>query len=322
MKNRKLTVFFILLLIILFSVPFASANDSGTITQTLEELTGQIVRIRTRGGGEFQGILLTTSPERIELQNAEGQILQIAIPEITKAFLIDTYYQDAAANKLLLMPLGFGMDAGEFHIADQELIIVSASYGVSEHFSLWGAVSVPGVLLNARFSFEPGKKTGISLGSFLGTLFILPTFIAMPYGIISFGSLNNNLTIGLGVPFIYGRDKSNEEDSESEYMVLGGVAAVGGKIVISQTASFITENWIILARGYDRIAGLWWDTVMWFLPTVAFRIAGSRFSWDIGITIPLLLEYSVETDGYRFLWAFVDNVPVPIPILGFTYRIK
>ncbi len=322
MNNKRLPVFFILLLIILFSVPFVSANDSGTFTQTLKELTGQVVRIRTRGGGEFQGVLLSTGPERIELQNAEGQILQIAVPEITEALLIDTYYQDAAANKLLLMPLGFGMDRGEFHIADQELIIVSSSYGISEHFSLWGAISIPGVLLNARFSFEPRKKTGISLGSFVGTLFIPPSFIAMPYGIISFGSLNNNFTIGLGAPFIYSKEQGDEYESESEYMVFGGVSAIGGKIVISQTASFITENWIILARGYDRIAGLWWDTVMWFFPTVAFRIAGSRFSWDIGITLPVFLEYSEETDGYRFLWPFVDNVPIPIPILGFTYRIR
>ena len=64
-----------------------------------------------------------------------------------------TYYQDAAANKLLVIPRGFGMEPGEFHISDQEIVIVNASYGVSEHLSLWGALTIPGMLVNVRGSF-------------------------------------------------------------------------------------------------------------------------------------------------------------------------
>ncbi|MBA7662831.1 hypothetical protein ES703_70864 [subsurface metagenome] len=180
------------------------SDTSLVVRRTLEHSVGEIVRIRTAGRGEFQGKLLSVGSERIEIQNAEGLVLQITAAEITEVFVIDptkkvdTYYLDAAANKLILMPVGFGMDPGEMHIADQEIVMVSVSYGISKAFSLWGAISVPGLLLNARFSFEPHEKVGLSLGSFAGLVFFEPIFIALPYGIASFGTLNKNFTIGMG----------------------------------------------------------------------------------------------------------------------------
>jgi hypothetical protein len=325
--NLKAWLFAMLLILFLTINLFAEERERESISidirQTLEQSVGEIVRIRTVGRGEFQGILLTTSPERIEVQNSEGLVLEIVISEITEVIVIDpekeadVYYQDAAANKLILMPIGFGMDPGELHIADQEIIMVSVSYGISESFSLWGAVSVPGLLLNARYSFQPHEKVGISLGSFAGLVFFEPIFIALPYGIASFGTVNQNFTIGLGGIGIYGWEK---DEANSNFFLTGGVCALGGKIIIAQTASIITENWVILGKQYD-IAGDLWST-LWggFFPTVVFRIAGSRFSWDIGVTMPFMLLWDDELSSYTIDWIF--NEPIPIPILSFTYRIR
>ena len=125
----------------------------------LQESISKTVRVTTVGGGEFQGILLTVGEQRLELVDREGLILEVVTDHIDEATVIDeesralTYYQDAAANKLLVIPRGFGMEPGEFHISDQEIVIVNASYGVSEHLSLWGALTIPGMLVNVRGSF-------------------------------------------------------------------------------------------------------------------------------------------------------------------------
>jgi len=305
-------------------------EDQKIIQQTLEQSVGRIIRIQTGGGGEFQGTLLEIDENRIELQDAEGLILTLAADVITEVIIIEKgskgeiYYQDAAANKLLLMPVGFGMEPGELHIADQEIAIVSMSYGFSRAFSIWSAVSIPGLLLNGRYSFSPGEKTGISLGSFAGVMFIEPIFIGLPFCITSFGSLNNNFTLGIGVPLIYGIDRGDREENipDSRYFIPGGILALGGKIVLSQTASFITENWFILGRGYDITRDYWWKYWAGCFPTIAIRIGGSRFSWDIGFTMPFLITYSDENSKYEFSWLFETDLPLPLPILGFTYRIQ
>jgi hypothetical protein len=43
---------------------------------------------------------------------------------------------------LLVALLAASVEPGELHVADQELVVVSMSYGVSRHFSVWGALSI------------------------------------------------------------------------------------------------------------------------------------------------------------------------------------
>ena len=263
------------------------------VLRTLENSTDQVVRVKTFGGGEFQGTLLTVDENRTEILDGEGLILQIATAEIEDILLIDvtkgaiTYYQDAAANKLIVAPLGFPMESGEFHVSDQEIIAVNVSYGLNEHFSLWGGLSIPGMLINFRGSFEPRESIGVSVGALSVITFVDFSAILLPYVISSFGTENQNLTIGAGIPFVVGGIVDGD-------FSLGGAFVVGGKIVISKTASLITENWVLFFWNYNSFDSS--DSFGWarftLFPSIAIRIAGSRFSWDIGITMPV----GVSTD--------------------------
>ena len=165
----------------------------------------------------------------------------------------------------------------------------------------------------------------------------------MPYVIGSFGSLNQNFTIGAAAPFYIdiaheipvtaGTDSTPGTERLSTYVVTGGIMAIGGKIVLSQTASIVTENWIaVLTEYWD---GAWRSPMVFAVPTVAFRIAGSRFSCDFGVGMGMYYarrwdtnweefnagaEYVRTYGDYEFDW--ITDVPVPIPILSVTYRIK
>ncbi len=345
MKRRGIRSAAVILLTCLVLTTGWSQDSPQEIRQLLKHSIGEVVRVRTEGRGEFQGNLLSVGEERIEIQNHEGLVMEVVLDEVTEVLVIDptagrgTYFQDAAANKLILMPVGFGMDPGEFHIADQELIIVSASYGFSEHFSMWGALSIPGALFNARLSTSIGDTVGLSAGSFLGVIFLeWGHALAMPYVIGSFGSVNQNFTIGAAAPFYI--DIAHEipvaggGEVLTTYGVTGGVMAIGGKIVLSQTASIVTENWIAVLTEYWN--GAWRSPMIFAIPTVAFRIAGSRFSCDVGIGMGMYYMRSsedtpweeveagadyVKTWGdYEFDW--ITDVPIPIPILSVTYRIR
>ena len=304
-------------------------NDHTLVVQkTLESSVGEIIRVKTDGGGEFQGALLAVADDRIEIRDGEGLILQISTGQITDVILIDstkgpsTYYQDAAANKLIVIPLGFGMERGEFHISDQEIIAVNVSYGITEHISFWGGLSVPGMLLNLRGSISPKETIGISAGTLAVVTFIELGAVVIPYVISSFGSENENFTVGAGAPFVVA-------DFIDGKFALGAAVVFGGKKVLSQKASLITENWVMGISNYGTSYKP--ETFEWMsfvaIPSIAFRIAASRFSWDIGITIPIRIYPSFTYDfdtkrfvGYRVDWLLDD--PIPLPILGITYRIK
>lgn len=344
MKRRNVRFAAVILVTCLVLTNGWSQDSPQEIRQALEHSIGEVVRVRTEGRGEFQGNLLSVGEERIEIQNHEGLVMEVVLGEVTDVLVIDpmagrdTYFQDAAANKLILMPVGFGMDPGEFHIADQELIIVSASYGFSEHFSMWGALSIPGALVNARLSTTVRNTIGLSTGSFFGVIFLeWGHFIALPYVIGSFGSVNENFTIGVGAPvyldIAYELPVAGNIEVLTNHAYTGGIVALGGKKILSETASIVTENWIGVITEYWN--GGWTWPVFAAIPSVAFRIAGSRFSWDIGVAMAMAysrnpVDNSDEVEAgaalertyepYRFNW--LTDVPIPIPLLSFTYRIR
>jgi hypothetical protein len=314
MKSK--TVQCIVLLVIL-SGSSVCAQQYAISSAELEGSIGRIVRVDTSGGGTFQGKLLKSEEDRIELLNADGLILQIGRSEIRSVTEIkpqggtNPYFQDASSNRLIVIPTGFGMDEREFHIADLEIIGVTASYGISNHFSAWAGVSIPGFVVNARFSLSFADDfIGTSVGSFAALSWMPITQssttgqgLFIPYLIASFGSENQNLTIGAGGVLTF------NNPAPSDFLGFGAIVAVlGGKLPLSSTTALITENWIIFPH-YESSAGN--SPIVMAFPAVVFRIAGNRLSWDIGATYP----FEVSAAGVRSTLGF------PLPILTLTYRI-
>lgn len=284
------------------------ASAGTPIAQDARRLLEEPVQVRTAGHGTFQGRLMAVLDDRLEILTADGEIIQVALAEVETIVAAgdadgrDLFYQDAAANRLVVMPTGFPMEQGELHVTSQEIVAVTSSYGLTEHISLWGGVSIPGLVVSGRFSFMPADRVGLSVGSFVGAEWFELTTLVLPYALASFGSPNRNITVGGGgfVGFF---------GMAADDPLAGGVLAFGGKTTITPTAALVTETWAIwLPR---------WETVF-IAPSVVFRIAGARLSWDIGAVTPLELEWA---DGPLRFGGVFDGTVVPIPILSVTYRI-
>jgi preprotein translocase subunit YajC len=301
------------MLVLLMMVSFSAfGQENRDMVTLLDDSLNKMVRVETIGGGTFQGELLKVQEDRIELLNGDGIILQISRKEIKGVVEINPekgenlYFQDASANRLIVIPTGFGMEEKEFHIADIEILGITSSYGLSRNFSVWAGVSIPGAVFNARFSFTLADDfIGASVGSFVGLNWLGPLYsLFIPYLITSFGSENRNITVGAGGVFLLTTSPSSSFDFVSL------AAVIGGKFPLSSTAALITENWIILPYSMTAFA----DTAMLF-PAVAFRIAGNRLSWDIGVTVPV-------TVGVSGIQSLFGQYYIPIPILSLTYRIN
>jgi len=63
-----------------------------------------------------------------------------------------------------------------------------------------------------------------------------------------------------------------------------------------------------------------WEPIPMIIVTgIAFRIAGEKFSWNLGAILPLLFEK--ETGGYSIGGLGGDRGLIPIPLFSLTYRI-
>ncbi len=296
-----------------------------------DENINSSVRIRMASGATFQGILYEVNDQIIILIDKNGQLISLLKEQIEAIQLMDSdmdkkaYFQDSASNRLLIMPTGFPMETGEFHISDQEIAAVTMSYGMNENTSFWGGISIPGALVSARYTFQTGDRSALSLGSFAGVSWIEIMGLLLPYAVYSVGSPDRNFTLGTGVALGY-----DEEGIDTD----GAVLAIGGKWPISDTTAVVTENWIVWGRmpdyinpyldaygdtDYERTNYKWDPLPLAIVPGIAFRIANEKFSWDIGAVLPILIfkeegEYTVEGLGG-------ENSFIPIPLLSFTYRI-
>ncbi|TFH05727.1 MAG: hypothetical protein E4H09_01515 [Spirochaetales bacterium] len=286
----------------------------------LGSFLGDAVSVRTVSGAIYQGVLQQVMEDRVELLVPDGEIVQLARSQIeTVTAIVSTaggrgFYEDSASNRLIIMPTGFPMDAGEFQVADQEIIAVTGSYGINDWLSVWGGVSIPGAVFSLRGSVTLGETTGLSAGTFVGISWfgLVDGPVVLPYALASIGEEDNNFTVGSGfmMTFVDG------------FRIPGAVLTLGGKRTLTSSTAIVTENWIVWAERWnylsasDTVETYWSAVPLVVAPAVAFRIANNRLSWDIGAVVPFIIQ-----NGENRALYLVDPV-IPIPILSLTYRIQ
>jgi len=277
---------------------------------------GAAVSIRTAGGGRFQGTVHGVLDDRIEVLLSDGQIVDVARSQIQDVVQLDEsagergFFEDSAANRLVVMPTGFPLERGEFHVASQEIIAVTGSYGINDWLSVWGGVSIPGALFSLRASAHLGESVGASFGTFVGASWLDLSLgpLVLPYALVSYGTDANNATLGAGLAMTF---------SEG-FTLPGGVVAVGGKRTLTSTTALVTENWVLWAERSDPYGGerTLNGVPVAVAPSLVFRIASSRLSWDLGAVVPVIIQQEMSGRYYA------QSPVIPIPIFSVTYRVR
>ena len=187
-------------------------------------------------------------------------------------------------TRLFVAPTARNLRKGEGYVQDIDILFVGINYGISDNVSvgLLAPLPIPGVgffALTPKVSFNVNEQLHVGGGALYG--FADGGNGGVAYGLATYGSADNNVTLGLG----YG--VSNFNVGSSPVVVLGGMTR------ISRRFSLLNESYV----GGNYLAGL-----------AGVRVSAARLSGSLGLFyatdfsggggsafVPAFLEFS-----YRF----------------------
>ena len=144
-------------------------------------------------------------------------------------------------TRYFFAPSAFGLQEGEGYYTHSFWMLWQAQYGLTDDFSIGGGTTPFGVpsTLNAKYSFNIKNDINMAMGWFwIGDLFNwsggdIGTMVNMPYAVLTKGSKENNLTLGMG--YSLGGEFS-EDDSP--------VINIGGTYRTGRRFALIFEAWV------------------------------------------------------------------------------
>jgi|GEM_PF-963409 len=284
---------------------------------------GNNYHIDTRDGtafiGRLVGMTLTSldfdSPTlgKVTAQRADVtrvETLNASQPSTTVG-LVRKRYDIGNGNRLFFGPTGRGLRKGEGTLQDIDLYLVGANYGISDYLSIGGYLSLlPGLPLNQQLLMFTPKlslpiKEDVHFG--VGLLYINVPYetvnsntssigAGIGYGAFTYGTADNNLTLGIGYGFVEG------EIGKTPLLM------VGGQTRVSKLISLISENYIV-ADIEAGMAGLY----------------GLKFNWrkaSLGLAGGYYFEFQPDPDPYGVNpnpQQFHSTYLIPVYI-DFTFR--
>jgi hypothetical protein len=278
-------------------IVFSLLHFSNFQTQAQTEKDSSIVRIETIDGNEFIGEIVNQDSLRVFLKTSnlgEIGILKSNIKSQEKVNIQlyksgKLWFSNPQSTRYFWSPNGYGLKKGEGYYQNIWVLWNQFSYGVSDNFSIGGGV-IPlflfgggptPVFLTPKISIPIEKDRfniggGLLLGTVLGES---ETGFGILYGLSTFGSPDNNVTLGLGYGFAGG------EWASSPLININGMFRVGSR------GYFITENYYISSGGESAV-----------IISLGGRWIIKKAALDFGLVIPV-------ADIGEF---------IAIPWLGFT----
>ncbi|MFC2087069.1 hypothetical protein ACFLSA_02770 [Bacteroidota bacterium] len=196
------------------------------------------------------------------------------------------------ATRYFFAPSAIPLKKGEGYYQNAYVIANSANYGLEKNFSLGGGLLLPvAVYITPKLGFEVAKNFYAGGGALLG-LFPEATGAGILYGLVTYGSIENNITLGTGYGFLSG------EKTDKPIVTVNGMVRAGRKI------AFVTENWFVTINEHNDIT----DTEEYVYK--GFFSYGARFMWD-RFTIDAAFINGSE---------IVDIFPIGIPYIDFVVK--
>ncbi|RYY21650.1 MAG: hypothetical protein EOO36_00165 [Cytophagaceae bacterium] len=235
---------------------------------------GHTYRVETVQGTKFSGRLVSMSLTKLEFDTPELGTFSLERAQIRRADLQGPatiaaaatkpgYFDIGNGNRLFFAPTARGLRQGEATLQDVDVYFVGLNYGLTRNISVGGYVSlVPGLapneqllVLTPKVSFPISEKLHVGAGLLYARV---PSFdsngratgVGLGYGVVTYGSADNNLTFGLGYGFVNGDIGSTP------------VLQLGGQTRVSRRVSLISENYI-LADSRAGMGGLYGIKINW-----------------------------------------------------------
>ena len=215
--------------------------------------------------------LLVAAPGALR---AQGTAQQPAAPRDTSTHVSGRAGHDYVGNgtRLFFLPTARNLRGGEGYVQNLELVFVSANYGLTDHFSVGALASIiPGqgadniLALTPKVSWPVAEKVHLGAGALL--IASRSGAGAVSYANGTYGSADNNVTLGVGYGFTGKRG-----------FISTPVLVVGGAVRVARRVSLLNETYVVRDRSFLDLGA--------FLVVggiVGVRVAGPRFSGGLGV---------------------------------------
>jgi len=277
-----------------------SINRQGNLSRFEQVVIGQdstVYRIETTNGNEYIGSIITQDQEKLLLKtNQLGEITiqkkdvrdieSINVQQVKGGVL---WFDNPQASRYFWAPNGYGIKKGEGYYQNIWILFNQVTVAPSDNFSI-GVGTIPFFLfggptpvwMTAKLSI-PLKKDKINLGAGILSGTVLgeeESGFGIAFGLMTFGSRDNNASLGLGYGYASG------EWAKKPMITFSSMVRTGPR------SYFLSENYYISAGETQ---------------TVLVSLGGRRIVKRMGVDFGLFLPFSSELDRL-----------IAIPWLGIT----
>jgi hypothetical protein len=254
-----------------------------------------LMEIRLTDGSVLYGRVIEAAADQIAIRTEAGARLELTRMQIaairptdSRAVNGERWTTDPNATRLFFGPTGRSIGKGTGYFAVYELFMPFLSYGVTDRVSLSGGTPIVPFAVGELFYVAPKvtvvSRPGIDLAAGMLAFFISDEdeSLGLVYGVGTFGSRDNAVTVGLGLPFLTGGD-----DTFADRVVV----MVGSESRTSARTKFITESYFVPGESGGLIVGGW-------------RFFGERLSADAGLGVAIGDESVCCLPLVNFVYSF------------------
>ena len=226
----------------------------------------KIYKIELNDGSTFFGNILQEDSINIIMRTSLMPKIEIPITKIKRIDELDEsnlkngvyWFRNPHATRYLYGPSAFNLKKGEGYYQNSYLILNSFNIGITDNISIGGGLELfstfgslsdgsfdPIFFITPKVGFEITEKFHAGVGVLYANI---PSFdsggrsgFGIAYGIGTYGTLDHNITGGLGWGFVEGQFSERP------------IITVSGMTRIAKKTALVTENWFIPADNYYTI---------------------------------------------------------------------
>jgi len=232
------------ILVLVFLLPQMDAHSQEAADST------SLWVIDTEDGNSFMGSIIERDSTRLILLTEVYGAVHIPISQIKSSKELkqtdlvegDYWFSNPHATRYFFGTNGYGLRKGEAYYQNTWILFNQVNYGITNHISIGGGLvplflfaGAPTPVFITPKVTVPILKDKVNLGAGVLYAYVLGEEFGfgITYGTLTFGNLDNNLTLGAGWAF------SDAAWANSPTLTLSGMTRIGRK------AYLITENYYI-----------------------------------------------------------------------------
>ncbi|UOQ66474.1 hypothetical protein [Hymenobacter volaticus] len=230
---------------------------------------GQTYSVELVSGSSFVGVLVAKRETELDFTTADLGRITVQKLNIRRIVLLSTAQAQRGwepvgnGTRVFFAPTARNLRKGEGYVQNIDLFLFGANYGITDNVSLGVLLPViPGlgagvVAVTPKVSVPINEKFNLGGGVLYARVFGFRESggAGIGYGVATYGSADNNATLGLGYAFVEGERESTP------------IVVVGGATRISRRFSLLNETYI----AGDGFLGL-----------IGGRLAATRLSGSLG----------------------------------------